>query len=104
MTANKPTPVLADFTRLLEGLKPRQEELEKHKAVLRDQEHKFVAERSIQDATQMAKASCDAANSISDCRRFSMKGTWCGFSMKGTWCVPGGRPHTELERSVEHRR
>ena len=44
-----------------------QEELDKHKAVLRDQEHKFVAQRLTQDATQLVTA-------ISDCRRFSTKG------------------------------
>ena len=82
MTANNAeSPVLADFTRVLEELRPRQDELDKQKTVLRDQEHKFVAERTIQGATQMATASCDVGNRISDCRR---------FSMKGTWCVPGG--------------
>ena len=76
-----------------------QEELDKHKAVLRDQEHKFVAQRLTQDATQMMTASCDAGNRISDCRR---------FSTKEAWCVSGGRPHrtkhTELERNVEQLR
>ena len=73
-----------------------QEEVDKHKAVLRDQERKFVAQRLTQDATQMVTASCDAGNTISDCRR---------FSMEDAWCVPGERPHrtkhTELERNVE---
>ena len=53
---------------------PVQEELDKHKAVLRDQEHKFVAQRLTQDATQLVTASCVAENRISDCRRFSTKG------------------------------
>ena len=71
----------------------------KHKTVLRDQEHRFVALRLIQDVTQMVTASCDAGNRISDCRR---------FSMKGAWCVPGGRPHrtstTTAARSGHWRR
>ena len=53
-----------------------QEELDKHKAVLRDREQKFVAERLIQGATQTMTASCDARNRSSDCRRFSMKEAW----------------------------
>ena len=57
--------------------------MDKHKAFLRDQKHKFLSERLIQDATQMETTCCDAGNSISDCRR---------FSMKSAWCVPGGRP------------
>ena len=76
-----------------------QEELDKHKTVLRDQEHKFVAQRLAQDATQMMTATCDAGNRISDCRR---------FSMKEALCVPGGSPHrtkhTELQRNVEQLR
>ena len=66
-----------------------QEESDRHKAVLRDQERKFLAERLIQDATQVVTASCDAGNRISDGRR---------FSMKGAWCVPG-RPHRTSTRS-----
>ena len=54
-----------------------QEELGKHTPILRDREHEFVAERLIQDATQMVTASCDAGNTISDYRRFSIKHAWC---------------------------
>ena len=72
---NAESSVVADFTNLLVG------GAEVHcrrswtstKAVPNDQEHKFVAQRSIQDVTQMVTVSCDAGNSCSDCR-FSKKG------------------------------
>ena len=73
-----------------------QEELDKHKAVLRDQEHKFVAQRLTQDGTQMMTASYDAG--ISDCRRFSTKEAWCVRRR------PHRTKHTELERNVEQLR
>ena len=41
------------------------EEFDRHKAILPDQEHQFVAERLIQDTRQMVTASCDAGNRIS---------------------------------------
>ena len=64
--------------------------MDKHKAVFHDQKHKFVAQRLIQDATQLVTASCDAGNRSSDFRRISTKGAWC--------------VHTEPERSVEQLR
>ena len=74
---NAESPVLAESTKLLEGLRPDAGEvgLDRHTAVLRDQQHKFVAQRLTQDATQMMTASCDAGNRISDCQEVINQGS-----------------------------
>ena len=57
------------------GVRSTAKEVEKYEALHNDQEHKLVARRLIQDATQMVTASCDAGNMSSYCRR--------GFQQKG---------------------
>jgi len=49
-SGNPESPVLGELKQLLDKFSPLQTELDRQKGVLRDQEHKFIAQRLLQDA------------------------------------------------------